>query len=272
MAYIDESNLARSISKTLSLPIVAQQLGRSQTVEVRLQGLERPNAFSIAVTAGLQLVFAELKWDRIAQPMLSSIARADQNAWLHFSSLRSSLKESNISSLVRMNGEELDFSLERPTQLRSFELRTSTVDWRGTTTESAAEVAIASLSLIVGLLPLDVEVTSAHGGWEPEEEGLQIDGAITRYERSRSNRAVAILLHGTRCVVCRMDFGERYPEIGSGYVEIHHLTPLHVMLHADIVNPATDLVPLCSNCHRMAHRADPPYTPESLRAILSEER
>ncbi len=34
------------------------------------------------------------------------------------------------------------------------------------------------------------------------------------------------------------------------------------------VNPKTDLVPVCPNCHAMLHRRDPPYDVEQLRGML----
>jgi len=38
------------------------------------------------------------------------------------------------------------------------------------------------------------------------------------------------------------------------------------------VDPATDLRPVCPNCHEMLHKKDPPYTIEELRnAVLGEQ-
>ena len=37
-----------------------------------------------------------------------------------------------------------------------------------------------------------------------------------------------------------------------------------------IVDPIKDLAPLCSNCHSMIHRRNPPYTIEELRTLLYE--
>jgi predicted HNH restriction endonuclease len=38
------------------------------------------------------------------------------------------------------------------------------------------------------------------------------------------------------------------------------------------LNPKTDLVPLCSNCHSMVHTESPPITPEKLKQIVTESR
>lgn len=76
-----------------------------------------------------------------------------------------------------------------------------------------------------------------------------------RYERDPKNRQKAIEIHGIKCCVCGFDFGKVYGNRGAGYIEIHHVNPLSEIRGEVIVNPKTDLVPVCSNCHRMIHRA-----------------
>jgi len=41
---------------------------------------------------------------------------------------------------------------------------------------------------------------------------------------------------------------------GRGFIEVHHMKPLSSIDEEVVVNPETNLVPLCSNCHRMLHR------------------
>ena len=271
MVYIDEAALGQKVSDLLLLPIKSEKLGRSDTISIRLRGIERPNGFSVQVSTGLQLVFAELIWDSFAQPMLKSISEASFDDWHQVESLQSALKKSGVTTALEVDGRPLDLSTDPLTQLHvsRFELRAQTLNWRGSAVDSAAEVAAATLAVLIALLPLDLQgLTSEAAVIEGEIEGMTYTGQVSRYERSRANRAIAILIHGTRCVVCGIQFSERYPGIGEGYVEIHHLLPLHLMESPEVVNPTTDLVPLCSNCHRMAHRADPPYAPEALRALL----
>ncbi|PCP15512.1 HNH endonuclease, partial [Klebsiella pneumoniae] len=49
---------------------------------------------------------------------------------------------------------------------------------------------------------------------------------------------------------------------------IHHLIPLSGIKQDYRLNPETDLIPVCPNCHAMLHRRDPPFTPEELKARL----
>lgn len=45
-----------------------------------------------------------------------------------------------------------------------------------------------------------------------------------------------------------------YGERGKDYIEVHHVVPLASREEEATVNPDTDLVVLCANCHRMIHR------------------
>jgi hypothetical protein len=75
--------------------------------------------------------------------------------------------------------------------------------------------------------------------------------ATKRYERDPNLRKQALQLHGTVCRVCDFDFEKAYGDIGRGYIQIHHVIP--VSAGEREVNPSTDLVPLCANCHVMIH-------------------
>jgi 5-methylcytosine-specific restriction enzyme A len=103
-------------------------------------------------------------------------------------------------------------------------------------------------------------------------EGACTTVTVNRYERSPVNRAACIAAHGSVCNVCGFDFGKAYGELGIGYIEVHHRIPVSKMGAGYIVDPITDLVPLCSNCHSAVHRIDPPLEPEALVAILEKNR
>jgi len=69
--------------------------------------------------------------------------------------------------------------------------------------------------------------------------------------------------------VCGFSFGTSYGALGDGFAEVHHLAPLGTLTGSVLVDPETDVVVLCANCHRMVHRQDPPLTPDELRAAMS---
>lgn len=93
---------------------------------------------------------------------------------------------------------------------------------------------------------------------EPETydklEGAKHQDTVTRYERDRGNRKACIAHYGYVCQVCEMDFAKTYGNLGKEFIEVHHLHP--VAQGERNVNPITDLIPLCSNCHSMIHRQE----------------
>ena len=102
----------------------------------------------------------------------------------------------------------------------------------------------------------------------PDSEGRKRLVQHISYERSQKNRREAIKLHGTTCVVCTFNFDETYgKDYADGYIQIHHIKP--VSEYEGEVDPETDLVPLCANCHAMAHRRRATVTSiEELKALI----
>jgi 5-methylcytosine-specific restriction protein A len=68
------------------------------------------------------------------------------------------------------------------------------------------------------------------------------------------------------CEVCGLDFSERYGELGEGFMECHHTLPLGAA--EERKTRLGDLAVVCSNCHRMIHRAEPTVSIEGLRERL----
>lgn len=114
---------------------------------------------------------------------------------------------------------------------------------------------------------------------EPADEETEVEFPEGRLlfrlhrARERDRRAVArkkavaaASENGLACEVFGFHFGQRYGQLGDGFIECHHLRPL-----ADTGPTRTrpeDLALHCSNCHRMAHRRRPWPTLDDLRALL----
>lgn len=97
-------------------------------------------------------------------------------------------------------------------------------------------------------------------------EGEKSKISCYKYERDPVARSAAIKIHGLDCQVCGFNFEEVYGDRGSGYIEVHHKTPLSDIAGPSETDPKTDLVILCSNCHRMIHRVrDDVLQPDELK-------
>mmetsp|Transcript_28445 Transcript_28445/g.53227 ORF Transcript_28445/g.53227 Transcript_28445/m.53227 type:complete len:231 (-) Transcript_28445:78-770(-) len=99
------------------------------------------------------------------------------------------------------------------------------------------------------------------------KEGKVFSVILRGKERSASARQEAIRIHGHACKVCKMIFENRYGSLGQGFIHVHHLYPMKNDGGERNVDPETDLVPLCPNCHAMIHRKEPPITIERLIEI-----
>jgi hypothetical protein len=96
-----------------------------------------------------------------------------------------------------------------------------------------------------------------------------------RIERSaeliRRRKHLAMQLHKRlACECCDFDFSEFYGPEGAGFIECHHIRPLHALTEATITT-LEDLALVCSNCHRMLHRI-PECNLESLRKLIGNQR
>ncbi len=104
-----------------------------------------------------------------------------------------------------------------------------------------------------------------------QEGGLR---AVVSYRRERDSKLREAKLklvcaegRPLACEVCTFDFAKTYGDRGRGYIEVHHVTPLHVS--GVVQTRLEDLVLLCSNCHRMIHRSGW-LRPEELKEMVQE--
>ena len=90
--------------------------------------------------------------------------------------------------------------------------------------------------------------------FESAKEGSKSSYFGTRYERRKDLRVKAIAIHGLDCKACGFDFEQAYGEHAKGFIHVHHIVPISEFGGEKAVNPETDLITLCANCHAMVHR------------------
>lgn len=93
---------------------------------------------------------------------------------------------------------------------------------------------------------------------------------VDKYERNRGAREKCIEHWGAQCLACGFDFGDRYGEIGEGYIHVHHRVPLKDVGGECTVDPVEDLRPVCPNCHAMIHQRETPLTISEVKELLGE--
>lgn len=106
------------------------------------------------------------------------------------------------------------------------------------------------------------------------DEGGRILRQHLRVERNPALRRAAVrywadLFGGQlHCLVCGFDFEATYGELGTGIIEMHHHDRTVASLTTRSKLRPADLVPLCSNCHRVAHHRVPPVGISQLRKAV----
>lgn len=100
-------------------------------------------------------------------------------------------------------------------------------------------------------------------------EGATRQVSVNVYERNPLARRKCIEHYGSTCSACDFDFGERYGDIGKGFIHVHHLKALADIGTEYELDPVRDLRPVCPNCHAMLHRKKPPYTIEELKSLIT---
>lgn len=90
--------------------------------------------------------------------------------------------------------------------------------------------------------------------FESAKEGSKSSYFGTRYERRKDLRLKAIAIHGLECKACGFNFEQAYGEHAKGFIHVHHVVPISDFGGEKDVDPETDLVTLCANCHAVVHR------------------
>ena len=110
---------------------------------------------------------------------------------------------------------------------------------------------------------------------DDEEEGNegQILSRVHRYrERDRTlvaKKKAKFLQEQTRlvCQGCGFSFEKQYGSRGKNFIECHHTKPVSELAVGETTK-LSDLVLLCSNCHRMVHRSKPWLTFDELKKLV----
>lgn len=101
-------------------------------------------------------------------------------------------------------------------------------------------------------------------------DGSMVKVLVDRFERSRKARKECIRIHGTSCIACGFNFKKVYGPEAEGYIQVHHVKPLHLIRKGHKVNPATDLVPLCANCHSVVHLTIPTMSIDQIKSRIAK--
>lgn len=233
------------------------------------------HAFAVRVTMRWRRIVVTFEPGKFAGDLLAAMGSADSTGRASFRSVLAECLNRGADIDFRVNDQACDPQREETWPARwsrmslALQIRVDPEVREGEqlfgNTFKWSRLFVTAVLVLLPVRPEDAEEQSPMIGYV---EGGATQSQSTRYERDRRNRAAAIAIWGYKCRACGLDFGDRYGNAAKGFIEVHHTTPISVLEPDTVINPARDLVPLCSNCHAVAHRREPPYTVEEIRTML----
>lgn len=276
---LDATRLAETLTDRYGIAVAgkAAVTADGQCASFWPEGIEKTQGFTIKVTIGWKTVTADFVPASFARPLIQSMERADTEKRLLFRTYIQAALNQGAAVSFRINDNRVD-----PVQTDAWPVNWSSLslsfikgpmEINGRNPEVASSLALewGGRLLACTLSLLTLEPVSEHT--PGEAEGAAYQALVTRYERSKLNREACIGLRGARCLACGFDFERVYGEVGTGFIEIHHVESIALMEANTKLDPATDLVPLCSNCHSMAHKRRPvPFTVDEIKSMIESAR
>jgi len=258
----------QSLSDTLGVEIERQVLRENDSFEVslRLVELPKPIGLSVLIADDYFSWHIELKLDSFSDGLISFMRGRLKERIDEIETLVDETKVCNSRVSLQIDGNS---SLRdvADTAWHEFSLVIAKNYQRDEDSMKALnEVLFDFMCILLLLLSVDIDWILPTENEAREEGALKL--SVTRkYERSRVNRAICLRHHGFRCQGCGLLLQEIYGPLGANVIHVHHIVPVSKMGGSYILDPKSDLIPLCPNCHNIVHRTEPPVSIEVLRNI-----
>lgn len=268
------STLLAKTSPDLGIEILALETGvPNSPYELRFADLDKEKSFALKLSRSWKTTQVSLSFDSFAGEMITYLC----SQLIERRSQIEKLIEQNIgkysSLLFEIDGKpfyvnSLDSSLQHEFKFEVETLTSESSIQFGLLSNQEESLIRFALTFFSELLP---RVNSGYRS--PDEvigfpEGASSQILVNRYERDPRNREAAIAIHGKSCMACGFNFRAVYGDLGDEYIVIHHITPVSVIGDDYIIDPQTDLVAVCANCHAMVHRTNPPLSISELKKFL----
>lgn len=108
------------------------------------------------------------------------------------------------------------------------------------------------------------------------KEGAKRQITVNAYERNPKARAACIKYYKKKnggklvCEICGFDFGTVYGKKFAEKIHIHHIIEISAIGKEYEVDVTKELIPICPNCHLVAHSRKPAYTPSEIKKMIGK--
>jgi 5-methylcytosine-specific restriction protein A len=248
-----------------------------QKHDIRFSGIETQNSFSLRLSRSWKSTEISFVPDPFSRDVMSYICGEIREKSSQVSVLIDQSHQELSHFSLKINGQ--DWTLPSNDKIRNEDLwfqaevltNESSIDHGLLNNEEAFLISFA-IRLFAALLPPEKDAFRSADEVLGFPEGAVTTVVVNKYERDPRNRKLALEIHGLICIGCGFDFHKFYGEVGQNFIIVHHTTPVSQLGDEYVLNPETDLIPLCANCHAMIHRQNPPFTVQQLRTIIKEKR
>lgn len=277
---LDPHSLAELVSAEIGLEFAAKKGGDSsggRWVELWPAEHDASQTFLLRVLVGWRRIDVVFQPGKFSAQLMKAMGSADQTGRSTFYAVLGACREQGADVVFSINGVARDpedsAGWSIPWRSLGLEIRRGMLPLNEGDVDSdrrqIEQWTTRAAAAVAALLPLE-EATAESAEVAGLPEGAKTRIEVNRYERDRRNRAAALAIHGYACKACDLDMSTRYGAVAAGMIEVHHLTPVSEIGAGHIVNPRTDLVPLCPNCHSVAHRRSPPFSITELRDLQKQ--
>ena len=102
-------------------------------------------------------------------------------------------------------------------------------------------------------------------------EGTKKQIIVNAYERNIQAKRECLKHYGYQCSICDLNFEKIYGKIGKNFIHVHNIVDISIIGDTYKINPITDLIPVCPNCHAMLHKKKPAYTPNEIKQFINND-
>ncbi len=271
MSDLNPLAVCEVLSEKSGLGIAYQVDARdSNRTEFYFTDLPRANTFFFDLQVGWQTFKVTARPGAFSRDLLLAMRQKGAIDPSPFLRIYSAIGISKMRNTLKINGESIDVSSTEiwTKEWASFEwaIEPELSQFAGKDSRDKVQVITDTLLRCIGGI---VSLLPIHG--RPRIEGQHVTRTVEGYERDESLRDDCLKFYGHTCQVCHFDFEKAYGPEGKGFIEVHHIERLADRQLSE-TNPITDLIPLCANCHRVAHRRVPPYVPDEIREMIKNAR
>jgi len=271
------SFLVEAIHERTGVPVQARvNEGPPITLDISPSDAHPNDAFSVRFSPGWRAAEAEFMPGNYAAPLIAQMGAAPPESSSTFAAFAAALEKRKTRLTFRVNGRDVSPCQPEdwPDNWNRMELQARSSpqvidqDDLAQMRQLIAELVVPVFGMVAALIGVEEPDVPGEGA----TEGTPYQTLVTRYERKKVNREACVQLKGSLCAACGFNFSDFYGQLGAGYVEVHHTTPVSQLGPEYRIDVATDLEPLCANCHAMVHRQYPPLPVHQLADLVAGRR